>query len=288
MKYCNVEHQKLHRPEHKSDCNPVRKAHAAMMSKEMALKNSSDNPFTHDIGRFWGIVETRPYMRARVAYMNELSAIQTTQAVQLHLEIAMGNLRLCTNDNTGSRDVVPGLMLRLDQDQECYDFIKWWAIGVDSHLPHLSIKDANPLEPLDDMIKLWDLPLLVSLVLVKIRLLVALISEPSIRSGQGTAPGFPGSNLMKNANVVNCQDLWPETVKIKSHIRQLYEAVNSKNAHFWPALVDPGSNLDASPDMFSPGSKEEMQMTLMFTLLSWKETFGSIQIIEAALNGKML
>jgi hypothetical protein len=26
----------------------------------------------------------------------------------------------------GVRDLIPALYIRLDQDQECYDFLKWW------------------------------------------------------------------------------------------------------------------------------------------------------------------
>lgn len=55
------------------------------------------------------------------------------------------------------RDIVPGLMVRLNKDQECYDFIKWWAItGDDAHygwgdmdLPYLYIENADVFEPVD-------------------------------------------------------------------------------------------------------------------------------------------
>jgi hypothetical protein len=35
--------------------------------------------------------------------------------------------RLRRSDNLGLRDMMPAIMLRLDLDQECYDFVKWWV-----------------------------------------------------------------------------------------------------------------------------------------------------------------
>jgi tetratricopeptide (TPR) repeat protein len=56
--------------------------------------------FEEEVGRFWGVVETRPYMRARFALAQALhQAGRTAEAVQHGLEL----LRLNPDDNQGVR-----------------------------------------------------------------------------------------------------------------------------------------------------------------------------------------
>ena len=73
------------------------------------------DPFVHHVGEFWGILETRDYMREMVSH-----ASLTAAAAQI-----FDCLRLCRSDNMGMRDLLPAILLRLNRDQECYDFIKW-------------------------------------------------------------------------------------------------------------------------------------------------------------------
>ena len=77
-------------------------------------------------GHFWGILETRTYMRYRYALVEALLKIDTYAAVLAAHDHLMEMLYLCRGDNMGVRDTVPALKLRLRRDQECYDFLKWW------------------------------------------------------------------------------------------------------------------------------------------------------------------
>jgi hypothetical protein len=176
-------------------------------------------------------------------------------------------------------------MLRLNKDQECYDFLKWWSTtGADPQydwgnmsLPYLDIKDANPLEPVDFFVKeINDLPHMAAVTLLKIRLLFILDEKyPSHKELRRD------SRMAKNPNVANPQDLGAEIEKVKGQIRELYKAVAKLNQHLWPALVDPGDNLDAQPPMYSIGSKEQMQATLKWTWEAWTETSGAIEFIAS-------
>jgi tetratricopeptide (TPR) repeat protein len=65
-------------------------------------------PFEEDVGYFWGILETRPYMRARAALAETLWALdRREEAVEHHREL----LRLNPNDNQGLRDRQAGWLL---------------------------------------------------------------------------------------------------------------------------------------------------------------------------------
>ncbi|CAI7607862.1 unnamed protein product [Penicillium discolor] len=292
MMYCGVEHQTAHRQEHKI-------CRVAMQKEEQALRALPDNPYTHGIGNFWKILETRPYMQSRAALCNTMSSVPHAESLEAQLDLLMGDLRLCRSDSLGSRDVIPGLMIRLQQDQECYDFLKWWATTGQNHnydwgnttLPYLDIKNANPLEPVDMFCgKLSDIPHIVSVTLVKIKVLQMILT------GMGPAGGsvahmlglkMKPSTIAKNPNIANCEDRRLESVKLKAQIRALYENVHKLNPHFWPALVDPGEHLEAKNTMYSIGSVEEMRMVLNLTYEAWQEAPGAIAVIQMAIEGKL-
>ena len=128
--YCGREHQVSDRDAHKKACNSVKKAQHTLDLEEQKLRAhpgdfmTPPNLFEEGVGHFWGIHETRPYMRARYALIESLLKIKTSQAVQSALNHALDMLRLCRGDNIGVRDCIPAMFLRLGKDQACYDFIK--------------------------------------------------------------------------------------------------------------------------------------------------------------------
>lgn len=71
--------------------------------------------FKRDVGSFWGLLETRPYMRARLGLAHALwSAARRDEAVA-HLQ---DMLRLNPNDNQGVRYIVAAFLLFLDRDDD--------------------------------------------------------------------------------------------------------------------------------------------------------------------------
>ncbi len=86
---------------------------------------SNGDPFETGVGHFWGLIETRDYMRARCAVIKALETIGTQQSLNEAVDHIFGCLTLCRGDNMGLRDLAPSMMLRIGQDQACYDFIKW-------------------------------------------------------------------------------------------------------------------------------------------------------------------
>src|ERR1019366_3182811 len=71
--------------------------------------------FERDVGHFWGILETRPYMRARLGLAHALwTAGRRDEAVR-HLQEM---LRLNPGDNQGVRYTLAGFLLFLDRDDD--------------------------------------------------------------------------------------------------------------------------------------------------------------------------
>ena len=72
-------------------------------------------PFEEDVGHFWGLLETRPYMRARAALAETLWALdRREEAVEHQREL----LRLNPNDNQGLRYRQAEWLLWLDRYDE--------------------------------------------------------------------------------------------------------------------------------------------------------------------------
>lgn len=64
--------------------------------------------FNENAGHFWGIVETRPYMRARMGLAETLVALERDREAVEHLRELM---RLNPNDNQGCRDLLGPLLV---------------------------------------------------------------------------------------------------------------------------------------------------------------------------------
>jgi tetratricopeptide (TPR) repeat protein len=71
--------------------------------------------FERDAGHFWGLLETRPYMRARLGLAHSLwTAGRRPEAVEHLLDM----LRLNPGDNQGVRYTLAGFLLFLDRDED--------------------------------------------------------------------------------------------------------------------------------------------------------------------------
>jgi tetratricopeptide (TPR) repeat protein len=80
--------------------------------------------FRADVGHFWGLLETRPYMRARMGLANLLwQSARQEDAVGHWQEM----LRLNPNDNQGVRYVLADALLRLDRDDDLVDLIELYG-----------------------------------------------------------------------------------------------------------------------------------------------------------------
>lgn len=94
-----------------------RKEALALYEKAVAAGERALGPdvFQQGVGHFWGLLETRPYMRARLGLAHSLwTAGRREEAVQ-HLQEM---LRLNPGDNQGVRYTLAGFLLFLDRDDD--------------------------------------------------------------------------------------------------------------------------------------------------------------------------
>jgi hypothetical protein len=277
-----------------------------MDAEEQRLRNfpgdfmTPADPFTSGVGLFYGIHETRTYMRNCFALVEKLQAVNTNASVNAQLEHLQDMLRLSRGDNMGVRYLVPALLLRLGRDQECYDFIKWYRTEGqrgdydwgDTTLGFLDVKDADVFEDVELYCSEYgDLSFTACITLLKIRLLLDLqnlskavdIQEPRAAdeaSGTIQQKLVRSPIILKNRELLESKDHSGLLKKLEGQIKALYEATNRINKFYWIALLQPGNNLTAKPMMYIPGTEEEMQLKLQYTYNAWKETPGSIDFIK--------
>ena len=88
----------------------------AVAAAEFALKAElGDDVFETHVGDFWGVLETRPYMRARAGLSHALWDFGERDAA---LAIDLEGLRLNPNDNQGARYIATCRLLALGRDRE--------------------------------------------------------------------------------------------------------------------------------------------------------------------------
>ena len=97
--------------EESKDVDELRERLAALMSHADDLMQEY---LKNDAGNFWMVLETRPYMRLRHAYLDTL-----IQCGMKRLAIAEGKemLRLCESDNLGVRFTLMHLYAALEEDE---------------------------------------------------------------------------------------------------------------------------------------------------------------------------
>jgi len=77
-----------------------------------------------EVGHFWGIVTTRPYMRAKIGLAHCLAEMNHTEEAIGHYQDL---LRLNPNDNQGARDILLPLLLTTGRDAEAGALLNQYA-----------------------------------------------------------------------------------------------------------------------------------------------------------------
>ena len=310
MLYCSTEHRASHRNKHELVCNTVQQRRDHLQSEEQALRAQPPDDlfmpagvFDTQVGRFWGIIGTRDYMRALYGVIDALRKIPTLDATQASLDHALDILRLNRNDNLGVRYLIPAMFLRLGRDQDCYDFVKWnytkeQDIDDDSEdmtSPVLRIKSANAFESVEYMCgSLPHLNSVAAITLLKIKL---LLDVKSLKNSSVLADHLPveivgniqrylpeSTIISSDKTILYHPDYNSLIADLSSQIDLLYTTVNRANEHFWRALLDPEDHLNARPAYWSFGSEAEMQLNLQYSIDAWLENPGALEIIRAKLS----
>ena len=307
VRYCSREHQVEHRPKHKSVCNKIKKHRAKVSKEEHAVRNATPdfmtpaNAFETHVGHFWGIHSTRDYMRARFDLADTVRRLGSLDGVTEALGHLRDMLRLCRGDNMGVRDLIPPMMLQLDQDSECYDFVKWYETEGqrgdydwgNMDLPFLSVKGANVLEDVGYLtrkygriqhisaVMLLKLKLLVDIIYVKLaRKVIAARLPPEL--WERVELHVVRSSVSRQWVGKSYQAITGAQQQLELHIRLLARAIKLRNEHFDTVLLSADEYLSIRPGFYSPGSFEEMLLLLQYSYAGWWEHEGVVELLQSA------
>lgn len=232
-------------------------------------------------------------MRARFAAADALLKVGTSVAIQDALERFMSVLQLDRSDTLGVRHIIPGLLLQLDRVQECYDFLKWWAIvgrnrdydWSDTTQPFLNIRNADVFEPIDIFCsKGTSLGHLVILTLVKLSLYLDLGAYQSHSGSFGSSfeeIDRPIGRLARSKIGILGMGISKKVKALERQYEKLCRVVHDANPHFWPALVDEGAETLTPPSSYSRGDKDEANLVLYQCRPAWQEIEDAILMVNA-------
>ncbi|KAI0100074.1 hypothetical protein GGR51DRAFT_378629 [Nemania sp. FL0031] len=305
--YCDASHQKKHRPKHKEACTSIIETRTKLEKEEAILRAYSGDIFVRSrvvkngASSLWESIETRDYMRARFAAADALLQIDTIKAVEEALAHFQVMLRLCRFDNQGIQDIIPGLLLRLGREQECYDFLKWCAIIEDGDdwsdvgLLYQEICGANAFEAVDSFASNLSLSQLATLTLLKLRLHLDIESydRKYMNSKSLWLPWPPppteftrpiGKIVQKRVRTIAISSVPRISELLKDQYQALFEMAHKKNLHFWEALVDASKDTPSLPSSYSLGSVEEAVLGVYRCKKAWEESHDAIAMIETEIG----
>lgn len=276
--YCGQEHQTIDRAAHKTSCNKIKEERGYLEAEEISLRqHAGDNDTPRDAfekdgeayGHFWSFRGMTPYMRARNSLIEAILAVNTIQAVEEALSHCLEMLDLNHNDNQGIRGYIPPLYIRLERDQDCYDFIKWWLINWDDRYewsdPSGVVKNQNMTEHRLDLSKgSGPLSHLVSLTLLY------------IRNYLFWCPGLHAAGV----NAVHRKETKESERRAREIAVDAYTAVHRANEHFWSVLLNPMDLLTMRPDKYEMASFQQVPHTLQLCYNSWAETPGAFDVVR--------
>lgn len=300
MYYCGQEHQIIDRPVHKQSCGLIKKYNKNIMSLQRKMPPDFEGLISVD-----RIVNQECIFLNDDALIKELVKIKTFDAVEKALNHGMEVLRHHRINHLDLKYMVPVLLLRLNREQECYDFVKWYAttgqkngyVWEDIQQPYLDVTDANYLEPVDIFI---GEPLqfchAVVVMLVKIRL---LSNFKNLRDSMFLYETLPteiadkirkmivSSTVTKMKGFVCGEDQKSLIKTLELQLEQLHAALNSSNKYFWPGLLRPDAYLAAevSPkhiyiDTTTTECEERAVLAVKIFHDCFDETPGAIHMVE--------
>ena len=274
-RYCNRECQKEHFSSHKSECKNVSKATKLVETCRQELEHMTEfmggepeNAFETSVGIFWGVIETRSYMKAREELVSVIryiaDRIETKSLWNSVLDHQLDMLRLCEDDNLGVRDNVPSVLLALNRDDDCNKFIRYW-VKIDKQVapepwpePWVNNTDmdryADPMH--DDDGSDIRLSHMIALLIVKLRIVEAYEAHTKTIQDMLAFDDLVRENIVKMSV---CCDIEEQRALRKKYLQMLHK----RNKYMLPSFVDPAPMQAMSyPTSYSPGDIDEARMNI--------------------------
>ncbi|KAH6960316.1 hypothetical protein DER45DRAFT_627423 [Fusarium avenaceum] len=310
VRYCSAAHQALDRNRHEKGCKIVKNTRRILdmeheiLQSELADASTSESIFGDDVGYLY-----IDYLNARYDMVHSLlegfgAPGGNIEAVNEALENLLDMFRRPRRQHMVVEEIVPHLYLRLNRDQEAYDFLKWYTSTVvesncdreNINITYLDVNDADVLEePLDVWSngKFLTLDHVVAVTLIKVRILLDLqVAQNSFRVLKGIMPleiiemirgQLIGSVLQSRPKILRktTEEISTLIQTMKSQIIALYKSVHIYNPHFWRLML----NNETTPVRLKGwphlrGTEDQAYQTLNYCWSSWVESHGALRLMK--------
>jgi len=295
--YCSEAHLTLDRAVHTSTCQAIVDAQRKRSESEAALRSSNPEIFNcgHGHGHFWELEETRDYVDARMGLVNALGCVNNRISDSTRLMHLEDLISLCRTDLIGLREEIPDVLLRLGQDQECYDFIVWWTRagkalnrgwdGNEETQPFLDTRVADVFESLESCFGVMEeasTQHLLDVLLIKVRLL--LDARQLLRLPQSPQATDAEIRVLSHITAARHSSITPEVAeRLADQIKTLHRAVHGRNEFFWDVFLNYDATvLQEAEDLkfpFGTGTRQEALLMLKKHLPAWKDTPGAFDVV---------
>ncbi|KAH7411953.1 hypothetical protein DE146DRAFT_641871 [Phaeosphaeria sp. MPI-PUGE-AT-0046c] len=203
--------------------------------------------------------------------------MKTYNALSASLIHALEILRHDRNDRFSIREEVPFILLRLGQDQICYDFCVAWTNEEQMFLdPAVTYDFEDPAPfaiPSQNMMEMYEyrfdvgntsyFPHAVAMVLLKLRLLLRIVSVPETRA----------------LNAVR--------TTVAEQLKTLCNSITGVVPDFWPKIIDEVKQSPEVPDdVVFDGLESQAVRTLVLSFAVWKESPGALELLEILINSR--
>jgi len=296
--YCSKAHLTLDHAVHTSTCAAIAAAHRKFSDAEASLHHCNPDVFIVGHGRFWGLEETREYVDARMGIVNGLGRVNTRLSEKARLAHLLDLISLCRTDPIGLREEIPDVLLRLGQDQECYDFIVWWTRagkalnrgwdGNEETRPFADVRDADAFERLESCfgdMEEGSTQHLLDVLLLKIRLLLDAQQLLRLPQPPHDAQVSATMDVLSPITAARHSSITPEVAdRLAEQIKTLYRTVYGRNEFFWDIFLNYDATvLQEAEDLkfpFGIGTRQEALLMLKKHLPAWKDTPGAFDVVR--------
>ncbi|EGG03593.1 uncharacterized protein MELLADRAFT_117274 [Melampsora larici-populina 98AG31] len=309
QQYCSETHQREDWTNHKKDCKSIKKSR---MRLEEAIQEHPNDPSFNTAP----LSLRSTYITYRSNLIDSLMKIHTKDSVSEALEHGMiivksstGIIGLDPVETIETRDLVPFLMIRLEQDQEAYDYVRGRInMQVDPSSPFSRLFAHQSMGPkvstydvFESVDQLCSMPLISSLVagvLLKVKFLIDLTNLKLIQDLNQKIPQeiidrikFTSlkSQLIFQKKKLILKDNWDLEIKLMiKHIKQLKKEIDLINPKFFVEFFDIKKG-ESIQDWLPPHKcrcgpnqdiDEQMQLVFRYSCDAWKGVEGAVEVMK--------
>ncbi|XXG97277.1 hypothetical protein Hte_003573 [Hypoxylon texense] len=303
--YCSNEHQESHRSSHEKLCKTIQDCKQDVREEDDRLQQSHGASVFLPPGTLRDRISTNPAFDnwsitftiigfLQQELIDALIQIPTTEAHHVALHHCQTMNLLEPQQVYWTNHL--GVMLRLGQEQECYDLLKWSQINnamawLQSTVMNTQVEHADPLEMAcsytEGMSASGDFGQLSCLLLLHMRRLNDLMTLK--RAAESLPQHLPqelvdmvktnavGAPLRGRRDILEREEHSQEMELLKKSMEGIYLFAQQRDPFFWGQFLHPNGKKHPTHNLHA----EEVEMSIKFIRPLWEDTPIAFEFIQS-------